>query len=241
MDPLIKWVTNRLSLPLLSLTLAVSLPSLSHSPALARSVFSNSTDPPPLTAPLSLSRSPLSLSLPSPSPLYFLSHHRSAAPHSTAHATDSPVLQGRNKDLIDGAPTHAPFLQRKQISVWLKSFNHSESDNILKYELENVVFTWKTKKTDLDCGIFLMNHMEFFEGDVYYTPDLGKALVRRALKASYYARIVVSDVNRKKLGMQKKVAAFCERKPLLMEMETNKKRAEVELKAKKKKNSSTKN
>ncbi|KAL8524532.1 hypothetical protein ACS0TY_014207 [Phlomoides rotata] len=58
--------------------------------------------------------------------------------------------------------------------AFLRTLNHPKVEELFLYEIENVNFSWQTKKEDVDCGIFLMNHLENFEGTVYENPDLGK-------------------------------------------------------------------
>ncbi|KAL8546907.1 hypothetical protein ACS0TY_006573 [Phlomoides rotata] len=61
-----------------------------------------------------------------------------------------------------------------QMVTFLKTLNHPKAEELFLYEIENVNFSWQTKKEDMDCGIFLMNHLENFEGTIYENPDLGK-------------------------------------------------------------------
>ena len=60
------------------------------------------------------------------------------------------------------------------MAILLKEQKHAKAYAVSTYEVENVCFSWQTKRHNVDCGVFLMHHMEFFEGDVYSNPILEK-------------------------------------------------------------------
>lgn len=51
---------------------------------------------------------------------------------------------------------------------------HPQGKEILNFPIENVAFAWQNNDRNVDCGIFIMNHMEHFTGSVYECADLQK-------------------------------------------------------------------
>lgn len=62
------------------------------------------------------------------------------------------------------------------MSIFLRSKKHKKARQILDYEFENVLFKWQTTNKDVDCGVYLMHHVDNFDGVPYEIPDLTKVL-----------------------------------------------------------------
>ncbi|XP_073059459.1 uncharacterized protein [Primulina eburnea] len=120
-----------------------------------------------------------------------------------------------------------------EMVMFLKANNYVKgADGILKYEIENVAFNWKTKKRDVDSGVYLMHHMKYFEGVVYSSPNLFKADIRRGIRAEICTTIVLSEVNELRSDVLSKVFDFYKKKAEKMAL----KRDAAEIKKKKKQN-----
>lgn len=65
-------------------------------------------------------------------------------------------------------------MQREHFGSFLEESNHPQGIEIRSFQIENVAFAWQDTKRNVDCGVYLLNHMENFVGGSYECPDLTK-------------------------------------------------------------------
>ncbi|KAL3633434.1 hypothetical protein CASFOL_022196 [Castilleja foliolosa] len=98
---------------------------------------------------------------------------------------------------------------KSQMAIFLEEKEHPKAGDIEQYVVEDVRFAWKgCAGANGDCGIFLMNHMEFFRGHPYENPSLKNRADRRSLRAKYCATLLLSDVNDMKNQLERDVLEF---------------------------------
>ncbi|KAL3615743.1 hypothetical protein CASFOL_040037 [Castilleja foliolosa] len=98
---------------------------------------------------------------------------------------------------------------KSQMAIFLEEKEHPKRGDIEQYVVEDVRFTWKgCAGANGDCGIFLMNHMEFFRGHPYENPSLKNRADRRSLRAKYCVTLLLSDVNDMKNRLERDVLEF---------------------------------
>ncbi|KAL3644219.1 hypothetical protein CASFOL_012151 [Castilleja foliolosa] len=98
---------------------------------------------------------------------------------------------------------------KSQMTIFLEEKEHPKAGDIEQYVVEDVRFAWKgCAGANGDCGIFLMNHMEFFRGHPYENPCLKNCADRRSLRAKYCATLLLSDANDMKNRLERDVLEF---------------------------------
>ncbi|XP_057796462.1 uncharacterized protein LOC131012493 [Salvia miltiorrhiza] len=101
---------------------------------------------------------------------------------------------------------------KNQFSISLLDMEHPKALDMEYFPIEDVPFDWKSAKTNIDCGVFLMHHMEFFNGYPYISPNLLQGPQRRKLRAEYCSRIILSDLNQCRDEILSEIFKFAKRK-----------------------------
>ncbi|KAH6763283.1 hypothetical protein C2S52_020716 [Perilla frutescens var. hirtella] len=101
---------------------------------------------------------------------------------------------------------------QEEFAEYLEEVKHPKASELKGYPLVNVEFEWQKNSGGFDCGVFVMNHMENFDGKVYSCPDLMNLCGRRKLRALYCARIVLAGTNDLRFEVHKSVLEFMKRK-----------------------------
>ncbi|PWA58132.1 ATP synthase CF1 alpha subunit, chloroplast [Artemisia annua] len=100
---------------------------------------------------------------------------------------------------------------------YLERIRHPKIVEFLIANPRMVNIKWKTTYNDIDCGIFLMRHMETYIGDEEFTHVVNKDHRYRKpqlqmLRAKYLAKILYKDLNLKKKELMKEVESFGKKK-----------------------------
>ncbi|GKF31562.1 ulp1 protease family, C-terminal catalytic domain-containing protein, partial [Tanacetum coccineum] len=85
---------------------------------------------------------------------------------------------------------------------YLKRANHSKISELLKAKPKQVPLDWKTTKNGVDCGVFVMRHMESYigRGNFVYKfkkEGSGQKPEIKILRAKYLIKILLIDFNLK--------------------------------------------
>nr|GME13980.1 uncharacterized protein LOC109175178 [Ipomoea batatas] len=103
---------------------------------------------------------------------------------------------------------HHKFLS--MFMIGLKSAYKSEK--IAKLKLKRMKMSWRDNKNKVDCGVFLMRHMETFRGQLPELWDCGLEKENKdqlnVLRIKYLTALVMSDVNEHKVRNIQQAAEF---------------------------------
>ena len=105
------------------------------------------------------------------------------------------------------------YLQKKVLVAYLDRVKNPKSDCIRNIKPIRMQMKWRTKKNKVDCGVFLMIHMETYLGlknwDCGLLAENDKQKRQLDLLRSKYAsKILLSDLNLIKNKFLKLVQAF---------------------------------
>ncbi|KAL8214532.1 hypothetical protein R6Q57_003981 [Mikania cordata] len=90
--------------------------------------------------------------------------------------------------------------------TYLESISHKEAKNVKMSKIVRFKMPWRTSHNHVDCGVFLMRHMETYQGNDEKEWDAGFALEEDKLqkrqlvdlRRKYAAKILLHDVNEAK-------------------------------------------
>ncbi|KAK9053285.1 hypothetical protein SSX86_029918 [Deinandra increscens subsp. villosa] len=88
--------------------------------------------------------------------------------------------------------------------MYLESISHPKAKNIKNSTLERLEMAWRTRSNYIDCGLFLMRHMETYMGDNDWKCGFGEekkgkqGAVIEDLRRKYIAKILLHDINKSK-------------------------------------------
>ncbi|XP_048499499.2 uncharacterized protein LOC125497063 [Beta vulgaris subsp. vulgaris] len=114
-----------------------------------------------------------------------------------------------------------------QMGDFLAKRNHPNAELVPHYKFEVQEFDWKSSKSNNDCGVFLIHHMQFYEGTKFDNVHLMKALGRRFLRAQICATLVLSDMNESRNDTLSKLDDFNKNRDVLAAEVRSRKKAIV--------------
>ncbi|GJS56048.1 ulp1 protease family, C-terminal catalytic domain-containing protein [Tanacetum coccineum] len=96
---------------------------------------------------------------------------------------------------------------------YLTKINHRKADSIRRVKPVRLEFTWQTTYNCVDCGVFLMRHMEIYKGMHKMENGLAReGLVQQQqlndLRRKYATKILLADINEHKEALKRKVSIF---------------------------------
>nr|GLL46266.1 uncharacterized protein LOC109175178 [Ipomoea trifida] len=106
-----------------------------------------------------------------------------------------------------------PTTLQKFLSMFLTGLKSTyKSEKIAKLKLKRIKMTWRDNKNKVDCGVFLMRHMETFRGQLPELWDCGLEKENKdqlnVLRIKYLTALVMSDVNEHKARNIQAAAEF---------------------------------
>lgn len=105
------------------------------------------------------------------------------------------------------------YLQKKVLVAYLDKVKHPNTESIRNTKPTRMTMKWRTKNNKVDCGVFLMLHMETYHGlknwdfGLHSESDAQKRKLD-LLRSKYATKILLSDLNLIKNKFLKLVQAF---------------------------------
>lgn len=97
----------------------------------------------------------------------------------------------------------------------MRELNHPSVDKISKAKAKIPKRKWQTDLNDIDCGVFVLRHMDTFKGGVISKYDPGflkesKEQKRQLIKLrkKYATKILMCDVNQNQAAVLQEANAF---------------------------------
>ena len=108
------------------------------------------------------------------------------------------------------------MLDNEQISKfagYLRKINHHKAVAIGKVKPVRLEFSWQTRYNCVDCGVFLMRHMEIYKGlnkmeDGLAPEGVAQQEQLNELRRKYATKILLADINKHKEALTRKVHIF---------------------------------
>ncbi|KAH9616543.1 hypothetical protein KSS87_018034 [Heliosperma pusillum] len=94
------------------------------------------------------------------------------------------------------------------------SFAYMTDVVVKEFMMINVPFDWETREHDLDCGVFMMFHMMFIDGDIFDC-ELYNVQKRDLYRGEVAATLILSDFNGKRSEVLKRVTRHNEMKDMV--------------------------
>nr|GLL33573.1 uncharacterized protein LOC109155335 [Ipomoea trifida] len=106
-----------------------------------------------------------------------------------------------------------PTTLQKFLSMFMTGLKSTyKSEKIAKLKLKRMKMSWRDNKNKVDCGVFLMRHMETFRGQLPELWDCGLEKENKdqlnVLRIKYLTALVMSDVNEHKARNIQQAAEF---------------------------------
>nr|GMC84583.1 uncharacterized protein LOC109155335 [Ipomoea batatas] len=106
-----------------------------------------------------------------------------------------------------------PKTLQKFLSMFMTGLKSAyKSEKIAKLKLKRMKMSWRDNKNKVDCGVFLMRHMETFRGQLPELWDCGLEKENKdqlnVLRIKYLTALVMSDVNEHKAWNIQQAAEF---------------------------------
>ncbi|GJX10255.1 ulp1 protease family, C-terminal catalytic domain-containing protein [Tanacetum coccineum] len=100
---------------------------------------------------------------------------------------------------------------------YLERVNHSKISELLKAKPKQVPMYWKTTNYGVDCGVFMMRHMESYMGHGHFVHKFkkegaGQKPEIKILHAKYLIKILLIDFNLKKENLLKEAEKIVKKK-----------------------------
>ncbi|MFS8010974.1 hypothetical protein Hanom_Chr14g01303341 [Helianthus anomalus] len=113
-------------------------------------------------------------------------------------------------------------MQRDALSVYLEKFGHPAGGVIGKVEPVRLEMPWRTKNNAINCGVFLMRHMETYKGVagkgwecgfLNECTDAGEISYKQRqeiddLRHNYITKILLSEANEYRGFVKAEVAKY---------------------------------
>ncbi|KAL8266088.1 hypothetical protein R6Q59_003432 [Mikania micrantha] len=105
------------------------------------------------------------------------------------------------KDSADYYLKDSPYKVKEIFVRYLERIKHVKTDEIHATKIKKVQIPWATKTNAVDCGVFLMRHMEKFMGIreqfncVFSTNGKKKKCQLNTLRKKYMVHVIKSEVN----------------------------------------------
>ncbi|PWA54844.1 hypothetical protein CTI12_AA435000 [Artemisia annua] len=96
---------------------------------------------------------------------------------------------------------------------YLRKINHHKAVAIGKVKPVRLELSWQTRYNCVDCGVFLMRHMEIYKGlnkmeDGLATEGVAQQEQLNVLRRKYATKILLADINKHKEALTRKVHIF---------------------------------
>ena len=62
--------------------------------------------------------------------------------------------------------------QHEEMGGYLSDIGHPEGEAVKSFEVENIRLKWASNVTNTDCGVYLMKHLELFNGRTFDCPQI---------------------------------------------------------------------
>ncbi|KAH9610215.1 hypothetical protein KSS87_001935, partial [Heliosperma pusillum] len=98
---------------------------------------------------------------------------------------------------------------------YLVSKGTKNAVKVKEFMMINVPFDWQTREQDLDCGVFMMFHMMFFDGDIFYC-ELYNVQKRDLYRGEVAVTLILSDFNGNRSEVLERVTRHNEMKGKLL-------------------------
>ncbi|KAH9627333.1 hypothetical protein KSS87_006501 [Heliosperma pusillum] len=98
---------------------------------------------------------------------------------------------------------------------YLVSKGTENAVKVRKFMMINVPFDWQTREHNLDCGVFMMFHMMFFDGDIFDC-ELYNVEKRDLYRGEIAATLILSDFNGNRSEVLERVTRHNEMKVKLL-------------------------
>lgn len=97
------------------------------------------------------------------------------------------------------------ILQQDFMVQYLKEVKHPKANNIRRCKPRGFTLKWKTSGNGVDCGIFVMRHMESYMGEIvskyvsgFVTESDEQKKQLNNLRCKYVTKLLLSDLNTSK-------------------------------------------
>ncbi|KAK9078396.1 hypothetical protein SSX86_002453 [Deinandra increscens subsp. villosa] len=121
-----------------------------------------------------------------------------------------------------------PEMMRHAFAGYLKKTNHPRANEMNRWPINRMLMSWRTKNNHIDCGVFIMRHMETFEGTELREwkfvlsnegPDQTREL--EDLRIKYVTKILLHEINTYKkhvtTGLQEYLNINADKRKLMRE------------------------
>ncbi|GKC86831.1 ulp1 protease family, C-terminal catalytic domain-containing protein [Tanacetum coccineum] len=121
-------------------------------------------------------------------------------------------------DVIDNltiCPNYKELLEKlvSKFAGYLTEIKHRKAVAIGKVKPVRLEFSWQSRSNFIDCGVFLMRHMEIYKGmhkmeDGLAQDGFGQQEQLNDLRKKYATKILLADINKHKEALMRKVNIF---------------------------------
>ncbi|KAL2936905.1 Halomucin [Bienertia sinuspersici] len=116
-----------------------------------------------------------------------------------------------------------------RVSTFFDGMGLVNAPYIIDYPMEFVTLNWKSSKKNVDCGLYVMMSMLWFDGsDEFSYDNLKTAPIRRVLQAKICAALVLSDRNDVRSEILDKMKAMRPSRPQLQKEVEQRRKQEME-------------
>ena len=132
-------------------------------------------------------------------------------------------------------------MQKKLFSIHLEKYKHPKALDIKNKKTTIMKIKWGTKNNEVDCGVFLMMHMENYNGEPaskwnfgFPTEEEGQSMEMIKMRMKIATKMLMHDANKNRKMMSDHAHEFAkkytdkEEKQLLIRENMKKKKAEQE-------------
>ncbi|PWA99075.1 ulp1 protease family, C-terminal catalytic domain-containing protein [Artemisia annua] len=100
-----------------------------------------------------------------------------------------------------------------KFAAYLSKINHHKAVAIGRVKPVRLEFSWPTRYNCIDCGVFLMRHMEIYKGlkkmeDGLPPEGASQQEQLNELRRKYATKILLADINKHKEALRRKVHVF---------------------------------
>lgn len=133
------------------------------------------------------------------------------------------------------------FIQKKLFSKHLERYNHPKASDVKDKKTTIMKLKWGTKKNEVDCGVFLMMHMENYNGEPaskwnlgFPTEEEGQTMDLIKMRVKFATKMLMHEVNKNRRIMSDNAHKFAreytdkEEKQQMIKDNIKKKKAEQE-------------
>lgn len=107
------------------------------------------------------------------------------------------------------------FIQKNLFSKHLERYNHPRALDVKNKKTTIMKLKWGTKKNEVDCGVFLMMHMENYNGEAaskwnlgFPTEEEGQTMELVKMRVKFATKMLMHEVNKNKETMSEHAHQF---------------------------------